>query len=147
MRLAPALRTALATAPLLPGAACSAYRPARVDPAAPPSEPVRVRYAAPQPVRAVSSAGDTVPYPRAREVVGRVVAASGDTLDLDVRKVDGVAPAAVGTRARLAPARGRAVEAEGVDVGRTIGNTIVVALVAGGAVVFAWVLAMSAASP
>jgi hypothetical protein len=104
-----------------------AYRPARIDAAGPTPAPVRVRYAAPQALRAVTPAGDTVVFAAVRELTGQVAAARGDTVDLDVHTVNGAPPPGPGTRARVVLADGRRVEVERFDPVRSAGLTLLVA--------------------
>jgi hypothetical protein len=105
---------ALGTAAMLLAAACTSYRPVPAGAAPPARALVRVRYAAPGQLRAVSPAGDTVVLNDVRELTGEMASAHGDTLGVWLRSVDRAAhPAAA--HVRVVPAAGDRIELRRFD--------------------------------
>ena len=105
---------ALGTGAVLLAAACTSYRPVTAGAAPRAGALVRVRYAAPGQLRAVSPVGDTVELNDVRELTGEMASAHGDTLGVWLRSVDRAAhPAAA--HVRVVPAAGDRVEVRGFD--------------------------------
>jgi hypothetical protein len=126
-------------------AGCHAYHPARAP--TPPGSVVRVRFDPPRTLTVARrrSPGDSVRVYFVTGVDGRVRAARGDTLELELRSVRPGAPAAtLGGRTHVVPPYRQPVEVMGADVARTVAVVVVVALGLA-ALIAAWASAMASA--
>ena len=107
----------LRAAALLLAGACASYRPVPTGAAPRPSARVRVRYAAPAQLRAVSPRGDTLRLDGVRELTGELASIAGDTLVLSLRSVDRTPhPAA---HVRVVPTAGDRIDVRRFDWDRS----------------------------
>jgi hypothetical protein len=117
---------------LLLAEACTSYRAVRPGAAPRRSTPVRVFFASPRELRAVSVAGDTVMLRNVLELTGVIEKASGDTLDVRLLTMNRRPTPAADARVRVVPAPGDRFETRQSDALMTLTVTaVVLALVAG----------------
>jgi hypothetical protein len=127
------LLLAVPAASLFLSSACRSYQPVHAGTPA-PTEAVRVRFAAPRDLRAVSQAGDTVTLGGVTTLSGHVESERGDTLALRVGSATGVSTsAAAGSRLTVVRTAGDHTDARAYSGRRTaalIASLGAVALVA-----------------
>lgn len=82
---------------------------------------VRVRFADPRALPAVTSRGDTATLDAASAVIGDVVAVRGDTIELRVSELRPSRPSRRGAVVRIVPAPGDRVDVREPSVLRTLG--------------------------
>jgi hypothetical protein len=128
------LTTALCAAAHLVGVGCVSYRAAPQG--APPAAQtlVRVRFAAPRALAAISARGDTLDVSGVRALSGHVVAARGDTLVLRVAGMDPWAAPVHGWRTTVVRT---AVDQVSVRQANTEGTLVIVSVLAAALAMFA----------
>src|SRR5829696_1889108 len=120
------LLLAVPAASLFLSSACRSYQPVHAGTPA-PTEAVRVRFAAPRDLRAVSQAGDTVTLGGVTTLSGQVESERGDTLALRVESATGAsAAAATGSRLTVVRSADDYIEARRFSGSRT--TTLIVGL-------------------
>jgi len=128
------LTTALCAAAQLVGVGCISYRAAPQGASPAVWAAVRVRFAAPRALAAISSRGDTLEVSGVRALSGHVVAARGDTLVLRVAEMDPWAAPVHGWRTTVVRT---AVDQVSVRQANTEGTLVIVSVLAAALAMFA----------